>query len=121
MKRFIFILVSAIAINAYAITDAPFASGQASEPAIAMQSVNHADYMSSGSSYRSPVFDIGASGPAAAPAVRKAPPGKDGTGYDPTNPQFGPIGDATVVWLIMALVYAIVLYRTQKAKRKAAP
>jgi len=80
-------------------------------PATTMQSVNNAGYMSAGSSYSSAIYEVGSSAPAAAP-VRKAPPGHGGeSGYDPTNPQFAPVGDALLPLLLMALAFAGVIYR----------
>lgn len=132
MRRYIIILLCLIGIQVYAVdyvpyvvaATAPVASMQSvnhtsrmsagntfSASVASMQSVNHIAYMSSGSTYRSKVYDVNCSASTTGRGVRKAPPGTDGSGYDPNNPQFAPIGNSIIPLLIMALIYMIVAYR----------
>ena len=120
MRKMLAIFLCAIGISVYAVEYAPFASDL--PPSAAMQSVNNSGYMTSGSTYRSAVYEIGSSTPSAPSSgrsIRKAPPGTGGeSGYDPNNPQFSPIGDALLPLLLMALLYGVgsVLYRRRKIK-----
>lgn len=113
MRRYIIILLCLIGIQAYAVDYVPYVVNSTA-PAASMQSVNNTSYMSSGSTYSSAVHTVNTESPYAAASgrgVRKAPPGTDGSGYNPSNPQFSPIGDAVIPLLIMALIYMIVAYR----------
>ena len=117
MRRYIIVLLCLIGIQVYAAGYAPY-DASAQSPVASMCSVNNISYMSSGSTYSPSVTEVGASDPTGAPGrgVRKAPPGTGGeSGYDPQNPQFAPIGGAMIPLLIMAFLYAMVLYR-RKAK-----
>ena len=121
MQRYLFILISAIGIQVYAAEYTPFASSQASAPAITMQSVNNASYFSAGSTYSSSVYEVGSDSPSSAPGrgVRKAPPGTGGeSGYDPSNPQFAHIGDAVLPLALLALAYCLFLFGRQLKKRR---
>ena len=110
MKRLIAILVCAFGAHVYAVDYIPFVQSS-SVPTATMQSVNSSSFMTSGSAYSSDVYEIGSSGPMATPAIRKSAPGTDDTGYDPSNPQFSPLGNAAIPLLIMAIIYMIVAYR----------
>ena len=117
MRRILSIFLCAIGISVYAVDYAPFAS---SVPlSAAMQSVNNSGYMTSGSTYRSAVYEIGSSTPSAPSSgrsIRKAPPSTGGEStYDPNNPQFSPIGDAVLPLLIMALAFTAI--RAHRKKR----
>ena len=96
----------------HAVEYAPFATSGIA-PAATMQSVNNSGYMSSGSTYASSVYEVGSSAPSRSGA-RKAPPsvtpGTESEGYDPTNPQFSPLGDALFPLLIMASAFAVFTY-----------
>lgn len=116
MRRILSIFLCTIGISVYAVDYAPFASSL--PPSAAMQSVNNTDFMTVGSSYSSDVYAVGSYSPSHAPAVgpRKAPPGGGGeSGYDPHNPNFGPVGDALIPLLLFALTYgAWILTRRKK-------
>lgn len=111
MKAFFVSILCVISIGLYAADFTP-----ATAPSTTMQSVNNASYMSSGSTYSSTVYAIGATSPSDAPArgPRKSPPGTDTSGYNPDNPQFSPIGDALLPLLLMALVYMVIRVRRKK-------
>lgn len=115
-KKIFAILICSIGISAYAID---YTAMQISTPAATMQSVNSSAYMSSGSKYTPEVYPVGASAPSAAAGPRKAPPGGGGgaSGYDPSNPQFSPIGDALIPLFLMVMAYAtsILLRRRKRA------
>lgn len=110
MRPILAILICSIGISAYAID---FTTTQAIAPTATMQSVNSTEYMSNGSAYSSIVYAVGSSSPSRA-GVRKAPPsvGTEVTegGYDPTNPQFSPLGDALIPLLLMASAFAVFTY-----------
>lgn len=113
MRRFIIILLCSIGIHAYAFDYAPF-SGPKQAPEFTMHSVNNMAYMSSGSAYSPSVYDVSCSASTTGRGIRRAggPGGTGGeSGYDPSNPQFSPIGDAVIPLLIMALIYMLVAYR----------
>lgn len=87
------------------------------QPQVCFQSTS--TMMSSGSTYASEVYAIGASSPSAAPSGPRRAPGTP-TGestYDPNNPQFSPIGDALIPLLLMVMVYATVLFLCRRRKR----
>ena len=118
MRRLLFILLILTGINTHAVDYAPWGTTRAALPATTMPSVNDAEYMTSGSAYSSSVYDVGSAGPAAAPAVRKAPPSTGGVSdYDPANTQFGSIGEAVVPLLVMTLIYVLALYRRRHARQ----
>jgi len=115
MRRFLIILFCTLSIHIYAADYAPFAGGSAAVPVATMQSVNNSGYMTSGSSYTSTVYDVDSSSPSRAGA-RKAPPSiTPGTTADddPSNTNYGTIGDAVIPLLIMVMIYAmyVLLYR----------
>ena len=118
MKRIIVLLLCCISISLCAADYTPFGSNY-SMPSAAMQSVNNAGYMSSGSTYSSTVHEVGSSSPNNSPSrgLRKAPPGGTGTvsDYDPTNPQL-PLGDAVLPLLLMAMGFAV--YSAARAYRR---
>lgn len=119
MRHYLFILLCTVGIHVYAADYTPFAGSTASVPAMIMQSVNNASYMSVGSTYSSSVYEVGSSGPAAAPArgIRKSGgPGIDDTGYDPSNPQFATLDEASVPLVLIAICY--ILYSAYRRKRK---
>lgn len=68
-----------------------------------MQSVN--TMSGTGSTYSSSVYEVEAESPLSFKSVRKGgPSGGGGTStYDPNNPQFAPIGDATIWMILLAL------------------
>lgn len=114
MKAFFVSILCVISIGLYAADFTP-----ATAPSTTMQSVNNASYMSSGSTYSSTVYAIGATSPSDAPArgPRKSPPGTDTSGYNPDNPQFSPLGDALFPLLLMVMAYAIsILLRRRKSR-----
>ena len=119
MKRIIVLLLCCISISLCAADYTPFGSNY-SMPSAAMQSVNNAGYMSSGSTYSSTVHEVGSSSPNNSPSKgpRKAPPSV-GTGevsdYDPKNPTL-PVGDAVLPLLSMALAFIGVIYLRKKEK-----
>jgi len=88
-----------------------------------MCSVNKTALMSSGSTYSSSVSPVGSSNPYSSPPKGQRRSGgfgditvDDGSGtteadVNPQNTQFSPLGDALIPLLIMAFIYAIVLYR----------
>jgi len=112
MRHTLIVILCIIGIHAYAFNYAPF-SAPKQTPAARMHSVNDITYMSSGSSYSPSVYEIDMTNDQPARSIRRAggPGGTDNTGYDPSNPQFSPIGDAVIPLLIMALIYMIVAYR----------
>ena len=116
MKRYIIILLCLIGVQVYAVDYVPYVAASTA-PVANMQSVNSTSFMSSGSKYSSNVYEVDSSTPSVYPMhrARKGAPGTDGTGYDPNNPQFSPIGDAIIPLLAMALIYLLVAYR-RKAK-----
>ena len=115
MKR-ILALVLMIGIKAFAV-DYTIGASQATAPSVTMQSVNNSAYLSTGSDYSSNVYDVGQSAPARA-GVRKAPPGGGGASdYDPSNPQFSPIGDALIPLLLMVMAYATYLLLRRRKSR----
>ena len=125
MKKYIIIVLSLLSIVAYAV-NTNSANSPLQEPVASMGSVNNYSYMSVGSEYSSTVFDVGSSEPSSAPAgrgVRRAggPGGTGGeSGYDPSNPQFSPVGDAVLPLLLLALAYtacAVVRKRVYARKR----
>ncbi len=117
MRRVISILISFLAINLYAAVQTPFAAPM-NAPVAQMQSVNNATYMSSGSAYSSDIYQVDADAPMYAASPRKAPPVKDPTGgYDPTNPQFSPIGEGLIPLLIMLMAYATCIFLRRKKSR----
>lgn len=114
MKKILSILILMIGIKAYAV-DYTIGASQATAPSVSMQSVNSSAYMSSGSTYTSEIYTVGASAPSAAAGLRKAPPGGGGTSdYDPNNPQFSPIGDALLPLMLMALAYMVIRVRRKR-------
>ncbi len=77
-----------------------------------IRSVNSASFLSTGSSYSSEVFEVGSSDLSSdsesgtGRGIRKAPPGTGGVSdYDPTNPQFAPVGGAMIPLLVFVLVF----------------
>ena len=115
MKRIIYIiLIGSLCARLHAADNAPFAAVN-SVPSATMQSVNSSAYMSSGSTFTSTVYSVGASAPSPTASPRKAPPGGGGeSGYDPNNPQFSSIGDALWPMLWMILAYGIVAFIRRK-------
>ena len=112
MKRMITILICSLAINLFAVNFTPFVE-PANVPLAEMQSVNNASFMSSGSTHASTIYEVESSTPeATGRSIRKAPPGGGGgaSDYDPTNPQFSPIGDAVLPLLALAILYAAFLF-----------
>lgn len=111
MKKLFLILMGVISLSAYAVDYTPVM--QANAPMNTMQSVNSNGIMSSGSAFAPSIHEIGAEAPSrAAAGVRKAPPGTGGeSSYDPTNPQFSPVGDALIPLLLMAMAYAVYILR----------
>jgi hypothetical protein len=113
MKRMITILICSLAINLFAVNFIPFVE-PANVPLAEMQSVNNASFMSSGSTHASTIsiYEVESSTPeATGRSIRKAPPGTGGeSGYDPNNPQFSPIGDAVLLLLALAILYAAFLF-----------
>lgn len=88
------------------------------QPQVSFQSTS--TMTSSGSTYTSEVYAVGAYSPSAAPAngPRKAPPSTGGeSGYDPNNPQFSPLGDAVLPLMIMAILFAGITYLRNKRKK----
>ena len=88
-----------------------------------MMSVNNSELMQTGSSYSSDVYEVGSSSPSSAPAAapggpRKTLPDPDPSGYNPENPQEGPIGDAVLPLMLMAAACGGVVYlRRQREAR----
>ena len=121
MKRIIVLLLCCISISLCAADYTPFGSNY-SMPSAAMQSVNNAGYMSSGSTYSSTVHEVGSSSPNNSPS--KGPrrsgfnditTGGKSTDYDPTNPQL-PLGDAILPLILMVMAYAAyILLKRRKA------
>ena len=75
--------------------------------------------MSSGSTYASEVYAIGANSPSATPSGprRVSGLGTDDSGHDPNNPQFSPLGDAFIPLLLMVMAYATsILLRRRKSR-----
>ena len=95
-----------------------FATRQATSLVMPMRSVNDTRYMDTGSRFRSTVSEVGSGISTTSYAgPRLAPPSVSGTTEDIfTNPQYGPIGDAIIPLLMMAMGYGVVLYRRRKAK-----
>ncbi len=114
MKAFFVSILCVISIGLYAADFTP-----ATAPSTTMQSVNNASYMSSGSTYSSTVYAIGATSPSDAPArgPRKPPPGSDTSGYHPDNPLFAPLGDALIPLFRMVMVYATYLLLLRRKSR----
>ena len=117
-KLVLIFLFGCLCTVSHAVEYAPFAdSGIA--PAATMQSVNNSGYMSSGSTYASSVYEVGSSAPSRA-GVRKAPPSvtpnTESKDYDPTNPQFAPLGDAVLPLMLMALAWAGIVYLRRRRK-----
>ena len=115
MKAYLICLLCVFSLGLYAADINPVTT-----PTAAMQSVNNASYMNSGSTYTPMVYEVGSYSPSesnrsAVSGKRKAGgPGSTGgkSDYDPNNPQFSPLGDALIPLLIMAFIYALrVLYK----------
>ena len=114
------ILLCTISMSICAADHLPFSAPMAM-PYSSMASANQSSYMTTGSKYTPAVHEVGASSPVAhAPGKRRNGFGDivvdDGTGTtvadnDPANTQFSPLGNALIPLLIMAFIYAIVLYR----------
>ena len=117
MRHLLSIFLCGIGFTVYAADCCtPFVSPL--PPSVTIQSVNHSDYMISGSTYRSEVYDVGAATPYS-PAIRTGGPGgTDNTGYDPNNPQFAPIGDGVCLLTVMALLFALVIFVRSKKLHK---
>jgi len=121
MKHVVLIfLFGCLCTVSYAVEYAPFATS-AITPAATMQSVNNSGYMSSGSTYAPTVYDVGSSAPSRAGA-RKAPPsvtpGTEVTDdYDPTNPQFAPLGNPVIPLLLIAAAYAALICLRRKREK----
>ena len=116
------ILICSLAINLFAVNFTPFVE-PANVPLTEMQSVNNASFMSSGSTHASTIYEVKSSTPeATGRSIRKAPPGGGGgaSDYDPTNPQFSPIGDAVLPLLALAILYAAFLFLHFR-RRQACP
>ena len=83
-----------------------------------MESVNDINFMSSGSTTYSPaVYAVGAYSPSRpTTAIRRGAPPSTGTVTEDTfkNPQFSPIGDAVLPFILMAFSY--ILFRLVKRK-----
>ena len=112
------------ASNLFAVNFTPFVE-PANVPLAKMQSVNNASFMSSGSTHASTIsiYEVESSTPeATGRSIRKAPPGGGGgaSDYDPTNPQFSPIGDAVLPLLALAILYAAFLFLHFR-RRQACP
>lgn len=123
MKRLLTILICVFGLTVYAADYAPFASPMPI-PAAAIQSVNNADYMISGSAYRSEIYGVGSYSPSAAPVSgpRFSGPDKDPDpdgegGYNPNNPQFSPLGDALIPLLLLAFVWMAIIYLRRNIAR----
>ena len=122
MKQLLIILLCSISLSISAADYLPF-SAPMPMPYSTMTSVNQSSYMTTGSKYKPSVHAIEASSPIAYAPGRPRRSGFNdiGTGqevgsggvdsYDPTNTQFSPVGSALIPLLIMALLYAVVLYR----------
>lgn len=105
MRRLIIILFCALGIQLYAVEYTPFAAPTMA-PAAAMHSVNNTTHMASGSAYTPTVYAVGSSAPSHGP--RKAPPSvTPGTtaDVDPANTNYGPVGDALIPLMLMALAF----------------
>ena len=74
--------------------------------------------LSTSARFRSTVSEVGSGISTTSYAgPRLAPPSVGGTTEDIfTNPQYGPVGDAIIPLLMMAIGYGAVLYRRKKAK-----
>lgn len=112
MKRILLIGLICFSISLFAADYTSAATAQL--PEASMQSVNSASYLSSGSTYSSNVYEVGAGAPSRTSA-RKAPPGgiggvvnpSDPNYYDPNNPQFQPLGDGLIPLLLFVLLIAL--------------
>lgn len=96
----------------------PYTQSGTVTPVASMQSIG-SGYMVSGSAYSSEVYEIGSGSPSAAHGrtiMRDGFPGVDDGTYNPNNPNFGPVGDALIPLLLLALIYAIVAYRRKLIK-----
>lgn len=119
MRRLLIILFCALGMQIHAVEYAPFASYSTTDPAVSMRSVNNSSYMSSRSAYTPTVYEVGASDPSRA-GVRKAPPTvTPGTtaDVDPTNTQYGPVGDALIPLLLMGMAYAAYVFLRRRKSR----
>ena len=92
-------------------------------PRASMESVNDINFMSSGSTTYSPaVYAVGAYSPSRpTTAIRRGAPPSTGTVTEDTfkNPQFSPIGDAVLPFILMAFSY--ILFRLVKRKDSLSP
>ena len=116
MRHVFSILFCAFCISVYAVDFMPMQPVM--QPAT-MQSVNKTGMMNSGSTYAPVVYEVGASNPSPAMGPRKAPPGGGGgtSGYDPSNPQFAPLGDALIPLLLMVVAYATYVFLRRRKSR----
>jgi len=116
MRHLFTIIMTALCLSLYAVEYAPLAP-PFQEPQNPMQSVNNTSFMTSGSTYSSTVYAVGASSPMKSRpgATRKALPGTGGEStYDPNNPQFAPLSDALLPWLVLALGYGLFVLRRRR-------
>jgi len=111
MKRIIVLLLCSISLSLLAADNTPFGSNYL--PSAPIRSVNHAGYMTSGSTYTSTVHEVGAYSPSADAPSGSGPrrsgfnditTGGESTDYDPKNPTL-PVGDAIMPLLLMALAF----------------
>ncbi len=120
MKKILGIMVFVLGIAGYAAAQS---FQQAVAPAVNMQSVNNSSMMMSGSSYSSPIQEVGAYSPAGPHKAKKdgddfpvLDPTK--TGDDPNNPQYGPVGDALIPLMLCAGAYLILRARRRMVRSK---
>ena len=110
------LMVGLLGLNMYAAMPI-FASSQPASPVTDMKSVNGSNYMSTGSDYSSKVYEVGSESPTSGPRRSKMDGGSGGfPSIDPENPQeadtdpdvaqHGPIGDAVLPLMLMAVAGA---------------
>jgi hypothetical protein len=123
MRHLLAIILCALSLSLYAVEYKPIRPAT-TMPRASMESVNNINFMSSGSTTYSPaVYAVGAYSPSRpTTAIRRgAPPGGTGQVTDDTfkNPQFSPIGDAVLPFILMAFSY--ILFRLVRRKGSLSP
>ena len=112
MKKLMLMMFCMLALSVRAVDFTP-ASQQREASSMSMQSVNSQSYMTTGSALSPAVYEVGSSSPAKGPQRpgslrREGGPGDTGgaSDYDPKTPTYeGPIGDAVLPLMLMALAY----------------
>lgn len=122
MRHLLAIILCALSLSLYAVEYKPIRPAT-TMPRASMESVNNINFMSSGSTTYSPaVYAVGAYSPSRpTTAIRRGGLPSTGNETEDTfkNPQFSPIGDAVLPFILMAFSY--ILFRLVKRKDSLSP